>query len=152
MSATDIGRLIPAMISHIITSAQVIDLCCSTSVDDFATNKVIDMFDFLVFNNCWCIFDSILHEKSVLHTERWTLHSTFWDEWRHSHWLWYESLYFCCDFLFFLGGVRWSLSPSLSKSLHAVDASWLTFFNVLKQALFVRNSDQLEVFRNHNIS
>ena len=38
---------------------RVIDLCCSTSVNDFATNDVIDMFDFLVFNNCWCVFDSI---------------------------------------------------------------------------------------------
>ena len=55
-------------------------------------------------------------------------------------------------FYFFFGGVRWSLSPSSTKSLHAVDASWLTFSNVLKQALFVRNSDKLEVFRNHNIS
>jgi hypothetical protein len=147
---------------NLTSSAQVIDLCCSTSVDDIATNEVIDIFDFLVFNNCWYVFDSLclwqsflpayLHEKSVLHTEQWALHSTFWDEWRHGHWLWYESLYFCCDFLLFLGGVRWSLSPSSTKSLHVVDASWLTFFNVLKQALFVRNCDQIEVFRNHNIS
>jgi len=147
---------------NLTSSARLINLCCSTSVNDFATNKVIDMFEFLVFNNCRCVFDSLclwqsflpayLHEKSVLVTERWTLHSTFWDEWRHGQWLWYESLYSCCDFLFFLGAVRSSLSPSSTKSLHAVNASWLTFFNVLKQALFVRNGDKLEVFLNHNIS
>ena len=75
MSAAVIGRLSPVIISHIITSlpqpsnyfthhnltssARVIYLCCSTSVDDFATNEVIYMFDFLVFNNCWCVFDSL---------------------------------------------------------------------------------------------
>jgi hypothetical protein len=31
-------------------------------------------------------------------------------------------------------------------------ASWLTFSNVLKKVLFVRNADKLEVFWNHNIS
>jgi hypothetical protein len=123
---------------NLTSSARVINLCCSISADDFATNEVIDMFDFLVFNNCWCIFDSMclwqsflpayLHEKSVVHTEQWTLHSTFWDEWRHCHWLWYKSYISVVNFLFFLGGVRWSLSPSSTKSLHAVDAYLLTFF------------------------
>ena len=147
---------------NVTSSARVIYFCCSTSVDDFATNKVIYMFDFLVFKNCWCVFDSLclwvifcqrIYMKSrVLHTERWTLHSSFWDEWRHSYWLWYKSLYFYCDFLFFLRGVRWSLSPSSTKSLHAMDASWLTIFDVLKHTLFVRNGYKLEVFWNHNIS
>jgi hypothetical protein len=31
-------------------------------------------------------------------------------------------------------------------------ASWLIFSNVLKQTLFLRNGDKLEVFRNQNIS
>jgi len=149
---------------NLTSSARVIDLCCSTLVDVFATNGVIDMFDFLVFNKWWCVFDSMCLWQifasvftwkvgfAYVIRERWTLHSNFWDEWRRGHWLWYESLHFCCDFLFFLGGVRRSLSPSSTKSVHAVDASWLTFFNVLKQALFVRYGDKLEVFRNHNIS
>ena len=65
------------MISHIITSACVIYLCCSTSADDFVTNPVIDMFDYLVFNNCWrvstqFVFDSLFFSvftwKSMLCT------------------------------------------------------------------------------------
>ena len=74
------------------------------------------------------------------------MHSLFLDERRHGHWLLYEYLYFCCDFLVFLRGVCWPLPPPSSKSLHAVVASWLTFSNVLKQALFVGNADKLEVF------
>ena len=41
---------------NLTSSARLIDLCCSTSVNDFATNEVIDMIEFLVFNNCWCVY------------------------------------------------------------------------------------------------
>ena len=51
---------------NLTSSARVIHLCCSTSVDDLATNEVIDMFDFLVFNNCWCVFDSMCLRQSFL--------------------------------------------------------------------------------------
>ena len=134
------------------SSARVIDLCCSTSVDDFATNKVIDMFDYLVFNNCWCVFDSILHEKSVLHMEWWTLHSTFWDEWRHGHWLWYK---FCISVvIFFSSSGEWGghcPHHQLNRYMLWTPICW-HFFNVLKLALFVSNGNKLEVFLNHNIS
>ena len=113
-SASVIGRLSPVIISHIITSLPqpgwsiFVAPLQLTSLQQ--TNEVIDMFDFLVFNNCWCVFDSTclwqkflpayLHEKSVLHTERWTLHSTFWDEWKHGHWLWIRILVFLLWFSF----------------------------------------------------
>ena len=162
MSAEAIGRLSPVIILHIITSPRLIDLCCSTSVDDFATNEVIDMIEFLVFNNCWCVFDSLcfwqsflpayLHEKSVLLTERWTLHSTFWDEW---------SMSCGCDtnpcisvVIFFSSSGQWGghcPHHQLNRYMLWTPHGW-HFFNVLKQALFVRNGDKLEVFRNHNIS
>jgi hypothetical protein len=51
---------------NLTSSARVIDLCCSTSVDDIATNEVIDIFDFLIFNNCWYVFDSLCLWQSFL--------------------------------------------------------------------------------------
>ena len=147
---------------NLTSSARVIYLCCSTSVDDFETNEVIDIFDFLIFNNCWWVFNSLcLWQSFFASVFTWKVGFAYGvvnPAFYILRWMktWplvvIQILYFCCDFLFFLGGVRWSLSPSSTKSLHAVDASWLTFFNVLKRELFVRNCDKLEVFRNHNIS
>ena len=86
--------------------------------------RLISQFSIIVGTfSTQCVFESHFcqhvcrHEKSVLHTEQWTMHTPFLDKWRHGHWLWYESLtlYFCCDFLLFLRWVRWSLSPSSSN-------------------------------------
>ena len=139
MSAAVISRLSPEMISHIITSVRVINLFYSTPVNDFTANKVIDLFDFLVFNNCWCIFDSMCHFCQHIYMksrfcirigQSCILLFEIMKKMKKCHWWWYESLYYCCDFLFLFRGVRWSFSPSLSKSLHAKVASCLTFLNV----------------------
>ena len=127
---------------NLTSSARVIDLCCSTSVNDFATNEVIDMFDFLVFNNCWCVFDSMCLWQSFLPAY---LHEV-------------SFAYGAVNPAFYF--LRWMKTWPLVVIrilvfllwFSFVDASWLTFLNVLKQMLFVRNGDEIIMFRNNNIS
>ena len=141
------------MISHIITSVCVIDLC----------NKVIDMFHFLVFNSCWCIFVSMClvifvrvftwkvcfahgAENNAFSFLRWKKTWPLVVIWIFVFLLWFS----------FLPRGNWGAHCPHHCLNHnmlvMLVASWLTFSNVLKKVLFVRNADKLEVFWNHNIS
>ena len=124
---------------NLTSSARVINLCCSTSVNDFATNEVIDMFDFLVFNNCSPVRFRLDVSLTVIFTSVFTWKVGF------AYGAVNPAFYFlrwmktwplvvdtnpCISVVIFFSS-SWKsggLSPTSTKLLHAVDASWLTFF------------------------
>jgi hypothetical protein len=146
---------------NVTSSARVIYLCCSTSVDDFATNKVIYMFDFLVFNNCWCVFDSLC--LWVIFCQRIYMKSRFCIRSGEPCILLFEmneDIATGCDtnpcisiVIFFSFSGEWGgHCPHHQLNRYMLWTPRLTIFDVLKHTLFVRNGYKLEVFWNHNIS